>query len=365
MKQGRQRLPDLTATMLLPLLLLFLCPAAIAFSMSSLPSTSSLFVFGLGYVGSRLAQKLAPAWEVGGTVSSLSSSLPFSPQVREWEFDARPSNPTLLDAAALAALRQATHVLVTIPPVDGTDMVVKLYGSHLSNQCPRLRWVGYLSSTSVYGDRGGDLVSEEDEVRPVTSKGVARVEAEAAWMELVRQVPSQLSHLRIFRLAGIYGPGRNALETMRQGLQGAQAGPDISSLDGDRWVSRIHVEDIVRVLQCSMEDDSRDGGQVEIYNVADDQPASRLEVFSFAAALLGNKGAANLIANPPGFSPSVTPPSSRRARPPESKRVANNKIKELLLGGSAASSSSTSPLRYPTYEEGLRHICEEMDVWRY
>eukprot|EP00624_Nannochloropsis_granulata_P005921 evm.model.NODE_42098_length_28510_cov_28.859102.7 len=328
--------------------------------MSSPPSTSSLFVFGLGYVGSRLAQKLAPAWEVGGTVSSLSSSAPLIPPVRVWEFDARPSTPKLLDAAALAALRQATHILVTIPPVDGTDTVVNLYGPQLLNQCPRLRWVGYLSSTSVYGDRGGDWVSEEDEVRPVTSKGVARVEAEAAWMELVRQAPGQPSHLHIFRLAGIYGPGRNALETIKRGLRGAQAGPDTLSLDGDRWVSRIHVEDIVRVLQCSMEEDDGGGGQVEIYNVADDQPASRLEVFSFAAGLLGKKGAASLITGPPAFSPSAPPPSSRRARPPESKRVANNKIKELLLGGSAASSSSTSPLRYPTYEEGLRHICEEM-----
>jgi len=357
--------------MLLLAILLFLCPTAWAFGMSSPPptppSTSSLFVFGLGYVGSRLAQELVavPGWEVGGTISSLSSPSPFSSSVRVWEYDARPPTPKPLDAAGLAALRQATHVLLTIPPVDGKDTVVNLYGNQLLNQCPRLRWVGYLSSTSVYGDRGGDWVSEEDEARPVTPKGVARVEAEAAWTELVRQIPSQLPRCRIFRLAGIYGPGRNALEATRRGLRGAQGGSDTSRLDGDRWVSRIHVEDIVRVLCCSMEEGDGGGGHVEIYNVADDKPASRLEVFSFAAGLLGKEGAASLVAKQPASSPasssSPPSPSSRRARPPESKRVANGKIKRLLLGCSAASSSSSvSALRYRTYEEGLRQIWQDL-----
>jgi len=355
---------DLKATMLLLLLLLLvLCPAARAFSMPSPPpptppSTSSLFVFGLGYVGSRLAQEIVavPEWEVGGTLSSLSSSSPFSFSVRVWEYDARPATPKLLDAAGLEALRQATHVLVTIPPVDGKDSVVNLYGSDLVKYCPRLRWVGYLSSTSVYGDRGGDWVNEKDAVQPVTSKGVLRVEAEAAWTDLVWQIPSHRPHLRVFRLAGIYGPGRNALETTRRGLRGAQGGVETSRLDGDRWVSRIHVEDIVRVLRCSMEEGDGKDGVVEIYNVADDRPASRIEVFSFAAGLLGKEGAAGLASEQPAASSLSPSPTSRRARPPESKRVANDKMKRLLLGGSSASSA----LRYPTYEEGLRQIWKDI-----
>ena len=366
-RDDKDNLKSVTMLLLL-LLLLVLCPAVRAFSMPSPPpptppSTSSLFVFGLGYVGSRLAQELVavPGWEVGGTTSSLSSSPPFPSSVRVWEYDARPATRKLLDVAGLAALRQVTHVLVTIPPVDGKDSVVNLYGSDLVNNCPRLRWVGYLSSTSVYGDRGGDWVTEEDAVQPVTSKGLARVEAEAEWVELVRQVPSQVPRCRIFRLAGIYGPGRNALETTRRGLRGAQGGVETSRLDGDRWVSRTHVEDIVRVLRCSMKEE-KGGNVVEIYNVADDRPASRLEVFSFAAGLLGKEGAAGLAAEQPASSSPSPSPTSRRARPPESKRVANEKMKRLLLLGGSSASSSTSPsaLRYPTYEEGLRQIWQDI-----
>jgi len=105
-----------------------------------------------------------------------------------------------------------------------------------------------------------------------------------------------------------------------------------------------------------MEEGDGKDGVVEIYNVADDRPASRIEVFSFAAGLLGKEGAAGLASEQPAASSLSPSPTSRRARPPESKRVANDKMKRLLLGGSSASSA----LRYPTYEEGLRQIWKDI-----
>ncbi len=348
-------------------------PTATATAAARTSTPGRLFVFGLGYVGARLAREVVaqPGWSVAGTVSSLASASGLPPDVRAWPFDARrgPSPPPFLDAQGLGALRQATHVLVTIPPVEGRDVVMDTFGSELRAHCPGLQWLGYLSSTSVYGDRGGGWVSEEvKDATPLTAKGVARVHAEAAWADLVERRPGTRG--RIFRLAGIYGPGRNALETLRTREASAAL-----RVDGERWVSRVHVDDIVQVVRCSMEEDDLQAGvrhqQVEVYNVADDKPASRLEVFSFAARLLGldledvvaRQGSSTGVAvTPQGKS------SSRRARPPENKRVSNAKMQALLDrcsgggggGGGGGNSLRATKLRYPTYAEGLEQLWNEM-----
>lgn len=356
-----------------PLLLFFLCiiPAS-GFGARRAPlisgqeSTSRLFVFGLGYVGARLAREMdeSPGWAVAGTVTSLSSTSSIPPSVRVFEFDACPAAPKLLDPQGLCFLRRATHVLISIPPMDGHDPVVDLYRSELLKNCACLRWLGYLSSTSVYGDRQGAWVTEDDEVRPVTSKALARVRAEQAWMELRQCMLDRPLLCRVFRLAGIYGPDRNALTTLRKGMSGAQGGGSLPNLDGDSFVSRIHVEDIIRILRCSMDETVENGTEVEIYNVADNRPASRLEVFSFAASLLGDESILSNYYHAPSAStnahhfPSTSPRAlSRRARRPESKRVSNKKMRKLLSESKAALASLN--LRHPTFTEGLSSILKD------
>ncbi len=186
-----------------------------------------------------------------------------------------------------------------------------------------LAWLGYLSSTNVYGDCGGDWVDERSPLKPSGERGRRRVAAEAGWLDLHRRVglPVQL-----FRLAGIYGPGRSALDALKAGTARRVAKPG-------QVFSRIHVEDLVQTLLASMA--RPDPGAV--YNVCDDEPAAPEEVIAYAASLLG-------IAPPPltDFAVADLSPLARSFYA-DNKRVSDRRIKDEL--GVA--------LRYPTYREGL------------
>jgi nucleoside-diphosphate-sugar epimerase len=179
---------------------------------------------------------------------------------------------------ALQSLREATHVLVTVPPPRSPphlDPVLLHHAPDLATGSD-LQWAGYLSSTSVYGDKGGGWVDEDDLTEPVSAVGVARAVAERQWLDLHRDkgVP-----VHMFRLAGIYGPGRSALHTLVRRNGSLLA----AGADDDSFISRVHVSDIVRVLWLSM----LRPGPSRIFNVADDVPASRQEVMMHAAELLG------------------------------------------------------------------------------
>lgn len=185
----------------------------------------------------------------------------------------------------LEALRLSTHVLVTIAPIRGEgggDGVLRWHRDDFA-QLPRLQWLGYLSSTGVYGDFQGGWVTEEDAPVPNTPVGRARLAAEQEWSSAFDPpLP-----LHIFRLAGIYGPGRSALDTL------AKHGYDLSasgvSADDASYISRVHVDDISLIVALSM---LRPSSAPVCYNVADDRPASRFEVFSFASRLVQPRQAA-------------------------------------------------------------------------
>jgi dTDP-4-dehydrorhamnose reductase len=288
-------------------------------------SGARLFCFGLGYSAGFLARDLAKdGWHVAGTTREVPANA-----ASEFPLHRFNRGAPLVDATNI--LRGTTHLLISIPPDAAGCPVLQCHGADLA-ALPSLRWIGYLSTTNVYGDRHGDWVDEESSVTPSGDRGRRRAAAEAAWLDLQRRsgLPAQ-----IFRLAGIYGPGRNALAALKAGTARRIQKPG-------QVFSRIHVMDLVAVLRASMAHPSPG----RIYNVCDDAAAPPQDVIAFAASLLG-------IPAPPleDFSTAALSPMARSFYD-DNKRVANRRIKEEL----------GVVLRYPSYREGLRALADESGI---
>ena len=252
-----------------------------------------LFIFGLGYSAQRIKARAEAA---GWTVSATGSE-------GEVDFADR--------EAVLGALGQATHVLSSVPPADGGDPVLETYGEALEHG-----WLGYLSSTGVYGDAGGAWV---DESSPTGGgRRGARAECDARWLAM---------GARVFRLPGIYGPGRSAFDRIREGKAHRIDMPG-------QVFSRVHVEDIASGVMAGL--DAPPGA----YNLGDDLPESHNAVTEEACRLLG--------VEPPPLQTMEEADLSPMARGfyAENRRVANGKAKRVL-GWEPA---------YPTYREGLRSL---------
>ncbi len=271
---------------------------------------TTLFCFGFGYTARVLARRLLErGWTVRGTSRA--------PQTRRlagvdlWTFD----RATPLPPEALAGV---SHVLTSIAPDEAGDPVLDVMGTELRG-LPHLAWVGYLGTTAVYGDRDGGWVDETSELAPTSARGLRRVQAERAW--LASGLPAH-----VFRLAGIYGPGRSAVDQLRAGTARRIVKPG-------QVFSRIHVEDIARVLAASMAR-PRPGA---VYNVCDDEPAPPQDVIAYAAARLG-------LPVPPDL-PFATADLSAMARSfyADNRRVANGRIKAEL----------GVDLAFPTYRAGI------------
>lgn len=287
-----------------------------------------LFCFGLGYVGSAMArERRAAGWHAAGTVrdpAHVASAQAGGVAVHRFAADAE------LDPAALAG---ATHILSTVPPEGARDPVLAALSQAII-ALPALRWVGYISSTGVYGNRDGAWVDEESATDPSGPRGRHRLLAEEAWRDLWRHrgVP-----VHVFRVAGIYGPGRSALDLVRAGKARRIVKPG-------QFFSRVHRDDIVAVLGASIAQPSPGA----VYNVADDRPAPPDEVIAHAATLLG-------IAPPPAepyeeAAASLSPMA--RAFYADNRRIANGRIKREL----------GVRLRYPSYREGLAAIARAVPV---
>ncbi|MCY3878113.1 MAG: SDR family oxidoreductase [Rhodobacteraceae bacterium] len=220
------------------------------------------------------------------------------------------------------AIAEATHILISVPPDTGGDPVCRALG-HLMASADKLVWVGYLSTTAVYGDRAGGWVNEEDRLLPSTRRGMARVRAEADWQAL--DLP-----LHIFRLAGIYGPGRGPLWQLQAGRKTRQV------VREGQIFNRIHVADIASALRASMS--CPKPGMV--CNVADDYPCAPEEVADFAASLLGMDPLPRIAFAEADLSPVA------KSFYAEAKRVSNRRLKREL----------GFRLRYPDYRSGLRSL---------
>ncbi len=277
-----------------------------------------LFCFGLGYSALAFARVLkGRGWAVAGTCRTPESRAVLAAEgIEAIFFDrARP----LADAAA--TLAGTTHLLASVPPDDQGDPVIDLHGAAIA--AIPTAWIGYLSTTGVYGDRGGAWVDETSDLRPAGARGRRRVEAEESWLDLWRKHGRPV---HLFRLAGIYGPGRGPFEQVRAGTARRVIKPG-------QVFSRIHVDDIVRVLEASMAKPNPGAA----YNVCDDESAPPQDVIVEAARLLG-------IEPPPAIpfdQANLTPMA--RSFYDESKRVSNRRIREEL----------GVTLAYPTYREGL------------
>ncbi len=281
-----------------------------------------LFCFGLGYTARRLAAELsAEGWRIAGTCREEETCQALA----ELGYEVYPFARTRPLPDATAALARTTHLLSSVPPDETGDPVLDIHGAAIAG-LRGLHWVGYLSTTAVYGDRGGGWVDEGSALRPTGPRGRRRVAAERAWLALWR---SHGIPVHLFRLAGIYGPGRNPLETVRAGRARRIVKPG-------QVFGRIHVDDIVQVLRASMARPNPGAA----YNVADDEPAPPQEVVAYACELLG--------VAPPPEEPLATAELSPMARSfyADSKRVANRRIKEEL----------GVVLRWPNYRAGLKGL---------
>ncbi len=285
-----------------------------------------LFCFGLGYSVQVLARRLqAEGWQVAGTVRSADKAGALAAQgLTTFVYD----GSTPLPQEAIAWLCGADAMLSSVPGDAQGDAALEAVRGLLTDRphaLAGLRWAGYLSTTVVYGDWQGAKVDETSATKATTERGLRRLAFEAGWSAL--GLP-----MHIFRLAGIYGPGRSALHSLRSGKA--------RRLDKPGQVfSRIHVEDIAGVLAASLVHPVAAPGQVEVYNVCDSFSCPPGEVIVYAAALMG-------VAPPPllAFEEADLSPMARSFYA-DNKRVDSSKLKRAL--GYA--------LRFPTYREGLDH----------
>ncbi len=291
-------------------------------------NSNHLFCFGLGYSALVFARRLqAQGWKVSGTVRPDADKdrgkvdQLQAEGITVYAFD---RDVPLTDTAS--ALAGVTHILTSVPPGKEGDCVLDMHASDIAD-CKSLKWLGYLSTTGVYGNRDGGLVHEDDDLKPSSPRSQQRALAEKGWLGLFkdRGVP-----VHIFRLAGIYGPGRSPLDALRSGRVKQRV-----SKPGHIF-SRIHVEDIANVLEASLAQPNPG----RVYNVCDNAPEEPWKVTTRASELLG-------ISPPPlvDFDAADMSPMARTFWL-DNKRVNNSRI----LGELGVK------LSYPDYESGLKSL---------
>ncbi len=278
--------------------------------------TKTLLSFGHGYSAQALARRLLPlGWVIYGTTRSVEKAQ----ALRETGV-----TPLIFPSDAVTdALSSATHILISAGPGEGGDPVLTAMADQISDKAGQLEWAGYLSTTGVYGDHQGGWVDETTPLTPSTRRGQWRKDAEEAW-QAIPDLP-----LHIFRLAGIYGPGRGPFAKVRAGTARRIIKPN-------QVFSRIHVEDIAQIVQASIH--RPNPGRV--YNLCDDDPAPPEDVIAYAAELLGVP-----VPEPIPFDKADMTPMARSFYA-ESKRVRNERIKDEL----------GVTLMYPDYRSGLQAL---------
>lgn len=289
--------------------------------------TGHAFIFGYGYAAGFLARRLVAAgWRVSGAMRSAE---------RAGQIEADGATAHVVTAAGVAdaatAFAEATHIVQSAPPGAEGDPLLLAHGAALARGlAPKLAWAGYLSTTGVYGDADGGWVDESAPLNPIHEKARRRVAAEEAWTRFGGAAGVPVS---VFRLPGIYGPGRSAFDALRKGTARRLVKPG-------QVFSRVHVEDIAGGVAAAMA--ARAGG---VFNLADDEPAPPQDVVTHAARLLG--------VEPP---PEQDFETAKAALSPmalefygANRRIANGAMKAVL----------GAPPRFPSYREGLAAILRD------
>lgn len=284
--------------------------------------TRTLLSFGHGYSAQALERLLLPqGWRIIGTTRSAAKAEAM--RTRGIEALIWPG------ADVTDALNAASHLLMSASPDDGSDPVLAALQDQITARADQFEWAGYLSTTGVYGDHGGDWVDETAPLTPATRRGQARVVAEAAW-QAIPALP-----LHIFRLAGIYGPGRGPFAKVRNGTARR-------IIKDGQVFSRTHVDDIAQVLAASIARPNPGA----IYNVCDDDPAPPQDVIAYAAQLLGLP-----VPEAVPFENAELTPMARSFYA-ESKKVRNDRIKDDL----------GIKLLFPDYRSGLQSLLDQGDT---
>jgi len=282
----------------------------------------NIFCFGFGQVAKNFIKKLSiKNYNIILTTTSRSESS--KETFKGINYNSYLFNSDKFDQNLLVKLKEADHILVSIPPENQEDLVVKNFSKFIENS--KVKWITYLSATNVYGDHKSEWVNENSKTNPISNKGVARLKAENSWISLEKN--SKLP-IQIFRLSGIYSNEKNILVRLKSG--------DVKLINKrDHYFSRIHVDDIASILFKSLLK-FKSG---EIYNLADDKPSSSEEVTLFGAKILNIKNIEKI---------EVDEIKSEMLKNfyNESKKVSNKKVKNYF----------NYNLKFPSYIEGLNYI---------
>ena len=282
----------------------------------------NIFCFGFGQVAKNFINKLSTE-KYNINLSTTSRSESSKETFKGIDYNSYLFNSEKFDQNLLVKLKEAEHILVSIPPERQEDLVVKNFSKFIKNS--KVKWITYLSATSVYGDHKGEWVNENSETKPTSSKGVARLKAENTWISLGK---NNKLPIQIFRLSGIYSNEKNIL--IRLKLR------DVKLINKkDHYFSRIHTDDIANILFKSLSK-FKSG---EIFNISDDKPSTSEEVTLFGAKMLDIKNIEKIkldeIKN-----------EILKNFYNESKKVSNEKVKKFF----------NYELKFPSYIEGLNYI---------
>ena len=224
-------------------------------------------------------------------------------------------------------LNEDSYILSTIPPDKGKDPVIENYGCIFKNKCKRIKWAGYLSTTSVYGDKKGGWVTEDTPLEPILERSISRVAAEKSWLKLGENLSIKTI---IFRLAGIYGPGRSLIDRLIENEKVFIVNKPA------HLFNRIHVDDIAGAIEMAISSQSK----AKVFNLSDDLPATQLEVAQFAASLL-KKSCPQTVSLESDLVSEMA-----RSFYKEEKKVSNKRLKDELR----------YKLTFPSFKEGLSAI---------
>ena len=282
----------------------------------------NVFCFGFGQVGKSFVKKLKIE-KIPFKLTVTSREETKSKNFEDINYQSFQFNEKKFDNNLIKNLDEADHILISIAPINGEDIVIKNFKERFKDK--KFKWITYLSATSVYGDHEGKWVDETSKTNPTSINGIQRLQIEKNWIELSQQYNLPL---QIFRLSGIYSNQYNVLKRLKTG--------EVKIINKkNHFFSRIHVEDIANVLFKSL-DNFKKG---EIYNISDDKPASNKEVIMYAIKLLG-------VNEPPTIETSEIESEMLKNFYKDSKKVSNKKMKNFF----------NFELKYPTYIEGLDYI---------
>jgi len=282
----------------------------------------NIFCFGFGQVAKNFIKKLS-AEKYNINLSTTSRSESSKETYKGIDYSSYLFNSNKFDQNLVVKLKEADHILISIPPKNQEDLVVKNFSKFLESS--KVKWITYLSATNVYGDHKGEWVNENSKKNPISNKGVARLKAENSWASLEKnnKLPVQ-----IFRLSGIYSNEKNILVRLKSG--------DVKLINKkDHYFSRIHVDDISNILFKSLSK-FKSG---EIYNLSDDKPSSSREIILYGAKMLNIKNIESIEVD-------AIKSEMLKNFYNESKKVSNKKVKNYF----------NYNLIFPSYIEGLNYI---------